>query len=97
MEGSIEQLSEPATPSATQSLAESQLTVLFDKLFLAMAYHHSQRPEDSKDMLDRVVKQLDTNEQNKNDPAKYLIMDAWQKRELQLLREEAERLIRPKR
>jgi len=97
MEGTIEQLSESISPSGSRYSVKSGLTGLFDHLFLAMAYHRSKRVEEAKDLLEEVVQRLDAIEQNKNDPARALVMDLWQKRELDLLRDEALRLIKPKR
>jgi hypothetical protein len=97
MDGTIKLLGKSSSLSTSSDSASAEWVTLFDRLFLVMAYHGLGRVDDSKDLLEAVIQRLDADEQNKNGPARALPTDTWQRRELNLLRNEAERLIKPKR
>jgi hypothetical protein len=97
MDGTIKQLGKSSSPSPSSYSSTAEWVTLFDRLFLAMAHHRLGRNEEAKDLLEAVVQRLDAAEQNKSGAARALAIDPWQKRELNLLRDEAERLIKPKR
>src|SRR4029079_6703596 len=63
MEGTIRELSESMSPNAPTSTPRSALTVLYDRLFLAMALHRSKRADEARELLEAAINQLDLNRQ----------------------------------
>jgi tetratricopeptide (TPR) repeat protein len=84
-----------ASPSALSYAARSNLTALYDRLFLAMALFRSGRAEEASELLDLVDQQLATAGRSGTSVAGVLRIDPWQLRELHLLRDEARKLIKP--
>jgi tetratricopeptide (TPR) repeat protein len=88
-DGTIERL------NASGFSSRSDRTTVYDRLFLAMACQGAGRAEDAKVLLERVIPQLEPHQHKTGVPPQPLVMDVWQRKELELLREEAEKLIRP--
>jgi len=96
-EATIRELSESMSPSALSSSFRPRLTVIYDQLFLAMALHRLKRADEAKELLDAVIEQLDTIQHNQSGFPTAQTVDPWPRREMNLLRTEAENLIKPKR
>jgi WD40 repeat protein/tetratricopeptide (TPR) repeat protein len=88
-DGAIERL------TASRSSNRIGPTVLYDQLFLAMAYQGAGRADDAKETLERVIRQLEPHPPRQGGPSLVPVMDVWQSKEIELLRNEAEKLIRP--
>ena len=71
--------------------------MLYDRLFLAMALYRSKHVEEARELLETAIEQLESNRQGHTGVPATLVFDSWQQRELDLLRAEAESLIKPKR
>jgi WD40 repeat protein/tetratricopeptide (TPR) repeat protein len=97
MEGTIRLLGQSASLSVSSNAPRTSLTTAFDRLFLAMAHYRLGHVEEASELLELVVQQLDAGGQNGMGSAGVLLSDPWQKRELNLLRDEAEKLIKTKR
>jgi hypothetical protein len=96
MEGAIKQLSEPSGGSASPYMAKMNTTAVYDQLFLAMALARSGHVDEAKELLETAIQELDASEHEKTGSPHPLVLGSWQKRELQLLRPEAEQLIKGK-
>ena len=88
-EGTIERL------SASGFSSRPDRTALFDRLFLAMACHGAGRTEDAEVLLEEVIQQLKPHQAKTGGPPQALETDVGARKELELLREEAEKLIKP--
>jgi tetratricopeptide (TPR) repeat protein len=97
MKATIKELSESKRPAASGNSFRPVLTVVYDRLFLAMALYRSKRVQEAKELLETAIEQLDTMGRNRNGVLPPQAIDPWQRRELSLLRKEAETLIKPKR
>jgi hypothetical protein len=62
-----------------------------------MALHRSKRTDEARELLEAAIGQLELARQGHAGAPASLYIDAWQRRELDLLRAEAESLIKPRR
>jgi superkiller protein 3 len=97
LEGCISRLSQSSNPPVSSNVRRTTLTLVYDRLFLAMAHYRLGHVEEAEDFFEMVLQQLDTDGQTKSMTPTTLTMGPWQRRELNLLRAEAEKLIKPKR
>ena len=88
-EGTIERL------SASGFSSRPDRTALFDRLFLAMACHGAGRTEDAEVLLEAGHPTAQTSSGQARRPTPGPRVDVCARKELELLREEAEKLIKP--
>jgi tetratricopeptide (TPR) repeat protein len=96
LNAAMEQLGEANNPEASRVTVKTEVTLLYDRLFMAMAEQRSGHVDEANALLDKVDRALRTHAPNQTGKPATLAMDTWQTQEFRLLRDEAEKLTRPK-